>query len=127
MKKINKPQTARILFNLAALFSIGAGASFFLGYPQVELAIRQGISAGLLLHGLILFAFGWLIGQNPPRYPLLAAGFVFLSLVAFIFDDMGPIDFAAMGFYLILFVLCIRIHFSSGSVDRLGKIEIKRE
>lgn len=112
MNKISIPKTARILFTLAALFSIAAGVVFFVSASAIDVAIRLGISAALVLHGILLFAFGWLIGQTPPRYPRLAAGFVFLSLVAFIFDDLGPVDFAAMGFYLLLFVLCVRVYLS---------------
>lgn len=100
---------ARILFILSALFSIAAGVVFFVNTPTLGIAIRLAMSVALILHGFILFVFGWMIGKTPPRYPRLAAGFVFLSLIAFIFDDLGLVDFLAMGFYLILLVLSVRI------------------
>lgn len=103
------PKIARILFILSALFSIAAGVVFFANVLVMDIAVRLGISGALVLHGIFLLAFGWMIGQTPPRYPRLAAGFVFLSLVAFIFDDLGLVDFLAMGFYLILLILCVRI------------------
>jgi hypothetical protein len=110
MKKIHRTKIAQMLFVFAALLSLAAGIRFAVNVSTLEIAIRLGMGAALVAHGLILFAFGWLIGQNPPRFPRLAAGFVFLSLVAFIFDDLGPIDFAVMGFYLLLLILCIRIY-----------------
>jgi hypothetical protein len=113
MKKVGISKIVRILFTLAAFFSIAAGVVFFVSALAIDVVVRLGISGALVLHGIFLFAFGWMIGKTPPRYPRLAAGFVFLSLVAFIFDDLGPVDFAAMGFYLLLFVLCVRVYLSN--------------
>jgi uncharacterized membrane protein YhaH (DUF805 family) len=111
--KWNYAKTARILFFVAALFSAVAAVAFFLRSSDLQFSVRLVMSALFLVNGLILLGFAWALGQKPSRFAGLASIFVFLSTVAFIFDDLGLVDLIALFYYLAMFAVTLKLFFLS--------------
>ncbi|PKN94840.1 MAG: hypothetical protein CVU44_03270 [Chloroflexi bacterium HGW-Chloroflexi-6] len=105
----NYAKIGQTLFFLAALFSAVAAVAFFMRPSELQAPIKLTMVALLSVDALILAGLGWLLAKAPARYAGLAAGFAFLSIAAFIFDDIGLVDLVALLFYMALFAVCLKL------------------
>lgn len=113
LRKDSLSKTARILFFLGVTVWIGFGI-----FSLVRLGNRVGTQYYVMLamivlmfgNAAILSWFGWMAGQEPPRYLRLALFYIFLNIVLSVTDQFGLIDLLYLFFCLILFVTCLRLY-----------------
>jgi len=67
------------------------------------------LAALMLVNAALLFAFGWAVGQNPPRGVSLAFFYSLLNLVSFFADQFGLPDLLVFLYHLLLTGILARL------------------
>jgi hypothetical protein len=103
----------RFLFWLGAAVWITFGVFGFVrlgDWSGTQLYVMLVVAILMLVNAAVLAWFGWMIGQEPPRYLRLALLYVFLNLVLSLTDQFGLADFLYLVYCLILFALCLHLY-----------------